>query len=64
VARQRSTKRIIYLRKEFCKMISNFDYKRIIFIDEVHVTSKDTSVAYGYFMDDRELQRCIFVLMY
>lgn len=29
----------------------NFDHKRIIFVDEVHVTSKDTSVAYGYFKD-------------
>lgn len=49
VAIQRSSRRIIYLRKEFCKTMLNFDYKRIIFIDEVHVSSKDTSVAYGYF---------------
>lgn len=49
VALQRSTKRIIYLRKEFAKTMLCFNYKRFLFIDEVHVTSKDTSVAYGYF---------------
>ena len=49
IAFQRSSKRILKLRNTFCKfMAENFQKEEIIWIDEVHIRSRDCNPTYGF----------------
>jgi hypothetical protein len=51
IASQRFTKRIRTLRADFKILMKSIEREKIIWVDEVHFTSKDLLCRYGYFRD-------------